>query len=68
VENSHADSKRFGRNPLVNYPLSTLNYSIALSGRWVGEEFFTHPVGAGYNPDAPIGANGKNKNFTDILQ
>jgi hypothetical protein len=33
---------------------------------WRG--IFTHPVGAGYNPDAPIGANAKNKNSTDILQ
>jgi Skp family chaperone for outer membrane proteins len=33
---------------------------------WRG--IFTHPVGAGYNPDAPIGANAKNKYSTDILQ
>ncbi|MDR2755770.1 MAG: hypothetical protein LBC20_08705 [Planctomycetaceae bacterium] len=32
---------------------------------WRG--IFTHPVGAGKNPDAPIWANGKNNNSTDRL-
>ncbi|MDR2438351.1 MAG: hypothetical protein LBE12_03125, partial [Planctomycetaceae bacterium] len=27
----------------------------------------THPVGAGYNTNAPIGTNIKNKNSADIL-
>ncbi|MDR0704872.1 MAG: hypothetical protein LBF88_07780, partial [Planctomycetaceae bacterium] len=28
---------------------------------------YPYPVGVGYNPDAPFGANIKNKNSTDIL-
>jgi hypothetical protein len=34
----------------------------------VSQGIFTHPVGAGYNPNAPIGANVKNNNSSDILQ
>jgi hypothetical protein len=55
----------------INYPLSTLNYYLALAGLWKMGEFllrrlrFASPPVMHFTPLA--GLRAKNKNFTDIL-
>jgi hypothetical protein len=66
------------KSPLINPPWKgdrkfyTVRYLIIFplpfQGVGVGGEYYTHPVGADYNTNAPIGANIKNKNSTDILR